>query len=279
MSVEDYLALGTERRRSPAELRIGIYAIAKNEAANIEPFLETCGGAAHVLICDTGSTDGTVAKIAISGAHGLSWRSINVAPWRFDSARNAALALVPEWIDVCVALDLDERLSPHWAEALRDAWTPETTNALVWYQNADGYEGWDNRRIHSRRGWTWRYPCHECIYPVDGLEPRAAWIPEIVARHLRAELHVAEYLPLLELGLDEDPNSERMMFYLGREYFNAGKFKDAAVLLRRYLSRTPEPTPEPAAIWLRKAEEAQQRAFDSSQGALAGRLNAAGRDV
>ena len=81
-------------------MKIYIYAIAKNERRFCERFMASCAGADGVLVLDTGSTDGTPDELRRLGAE------VDVAlleNWRFDRARNMALALVPADADVCVA--------------------------------------------------------------------------------------------------------------------------------------------------------------------------------
>ena len=39
-------------------------------------------------------------------------------PWRFDVARNHALSLIPDDVDLCISLDLDEVMVPGWRAAL-----------------------------------------------------------------------------------------------------------------------------------------------------------------
>ena len=62
-----------------------------------------------VFVLDTGSTDGTPELLRQLGAHVT--QEI-ITPWRFDTARNRALALVPEDADLCVCTDLDEVFHP-----------------------------------------------------------------------------------------------------------------------------------------------------------------------
>jgi glycosyltransferase involved in cell wall biosynthesis len=89
-------------------VKIAVYAISKNEAMFVERFCSAVD-ADLILIADTGSTDNTVE---LAKQHGAQVPEICITPWRFDDARNAALALLPRDIDVCVSLDLDEELQP-----------------------------------------------------------------------------------------------------------------------------------------------------------------------
>ena len=52
-----------------------------------------------VYVLDTGSTDGTAERLRALGAVVVEER---VEPWRFDTARNRSLELVPEDADICV---------------------------------------------------------------------------------------------------------------------------------------------------------------------------------
>ena len=229
---------------------VGVYAIALNEEANVHPWLENVKNADYILVADTGSTDETVMEIELSQTFGSrlandgsyiscsrpELHDLSIVPWRFDLARNAALALMPKWVDICVALDLDETISPHWKEAILDNWQDGVNNVCPWFVNGDGYECWDSRRIHSRNGWRWHLPVHEQLYPYL-IEPQYAYVPDIVVRHPRAIWHPG-YLPLCELGLRENPTDPHALFFLGREYVNCERYDEAVTLLSRYLALT-----------------------------------------
>src|SRR5208282_5633086 len=92
-------------------LKICVYAICRNEEWCVDRFLDAAKDADLIQIADTGSTDGTCAKIeewAVRncgvkfGEDGLpksfvpkvQLNHIWIKPWRFDLARNAGLALV-----------------------------------------------------------------------------------------------------------------------------------------------------------------------------------------
>ena len=227
-----------------AELRIAVYAIALNEALHARRFVEACAGADLVLVADTGSTDGTSDILREAGA---AVHAIAVKPWRFDDARNAALALVPRDIDVCFALDLDEVLSAGWSDAVRAQWRPGTTRGRyrhVWTHEADGSPDvhYIADRAHARHGYRWRHACHEGIY-ADRIEERSIRIEDMRVDHW-PDLGKSrgQYLTLLEATRDEDPDCTRNSFNLGREYRYHSRFVEAERELRRYLAL-------PASTW------------------------------
>ncbi|MEI2419703.1 hypothetical protein V6O07_05470, partial [Arthrospira platensis SPKY2] len=102
-------------------MKICVYAISKNEEQFVKQFCESAKDADLILIADTGSIDGTVEQARACGA---VVHEICITPWRFDKARDAALALIPRDIDVCISLDLDERLEPGWREEIGRVWRP-----------------------------------------------------------------------------------------------------------------------------------------------------------
>ena len=105
-------------------MKICVYAISKNEEMFVERFCNSAKDADLILIADTGSTDKTVKLAKKCGA---VVNHITITPWRFDDARNAALAMIPRDIDVCVSLDLDEELQPGWREEIERVWIDGTT--------------------------------------------------------------------------------------------------------------------------------------------------------
>ena len=218
-------------------MKIWIYAIAKNEEEFCKRFMASCTGADGVSILDTGSTDSTVEHLRELGAH---VESREIAPWRFDTARNESLRLVPEDADVCVCLDLDEVLAPGWREALEAAWRPETTRGrylYIWSHDAAGGDGvaFYADKVHARHGYHWRHPVHEILEP-DKAEHQVL-IPGLRIDHWPdGTKSRASYLPLLELAVREDPDGDRNMHYLGREYMFHGRWGDAMQTLMRHLA-------------------------------------------
>ena len=94
---------------------ICVYAICKNEAKFVDRWMDSMSEADHIVVLDTGSDDGTVEQLRERGAQ----VTVEViSPWRFDTARNRSLELVPEDTDICVCTDLDEVFRPGWRKAL-----------------------------------------------------------------------------------------------------------------------------------------------------------------
>ena len=136
-------------------MKIAVYAISKDEEKFVERFCASAKEADLILIADTGSTDGTVAEAQRCGA---TVHHICITPWRFDLARNAALALVPRDIDVCVSLDLDEVLEPGWREEIERVWTEKTTRLRYMFDWGVGIK-FKYEKIHARHGYMWHHPC------------------------------------------------------------------------------------------------------------------------
>jgi hypothetical protein len=89
--------------------RIAVYAIARDEETQLERWADAHADADVLLIADTGSTDRTVSR---GRELGIDVREIDIEPFRFDVARNRALDLLPDRINLCASIDLDEASRP-----------------------------------------------------------------------------------------------------------------------------------------------------------------------
>jgi len=81
-------------------MRIAVYTIAKNEEAFVQRWYDSAKEADHLLILDTGSTDNTTTLAHSLGIHTVTRE---FSPWRFDTARNMALSMLPKTL-TCVLL-------------------------------------------------------------------------------------------------------------------------------------------------------------------------------
>lgn len=223
-------------------MKIAVYTIALNEVGFVQQWAESAKDADYLLIADTGSTDGTIELADKLYVHTAS---ISIKPWRFDDARNAALALLPPDIDYCIALDMDEVLIPGWREHLESMPTQTTRPRYkyTWNWNADGSPGlqYGGDKIHARHGYRWKHPVHE-VLTTDRIEEVQHWVGLEIHHHADNSKPRSQYFPLLAQSVKEDPLDDRNAFYYARELFFYGKDKEAVEEFKRHLSL-------PKAVW------------------------------
>ncbi len=204
--------------------------------------MTSCKGAEVVLVCDTGSTDGTAQRLRELGA---IVHEIVEKPWRFDKPRNRSLDLLPGDIDLCVCLDLDEVLQEGWVEAIGATWRKHEGRIhrlsydFVWSWKEDGTPElrFNSDKIHSRHGWHWRHPCHETLYWKGEGEPVRDFAPGLhIHHHPDPTKSRAQYFPLLKMAVDEEPDNDRMRHYYARELMYVGRHEKAIEEFRIHLS-------------------------------------------
>jgi len=220
-------------------MKIAVYAIAKNEEKHVKRFCESAKDADLIVIADTGSEDDTVPLAKDCGA---IVHEINITPFRFDVARNAALALVPADVDICVSMDLDELLLPGWREEIEKCWSEDITRLNI------GFDFGEHRvfypsRAHNRHGYYWKYPCHEYITPDIRVKDTCGHTSFVMMTHKPDDTKSrGQYMDLLEMAIKEDPNCHRSCYYYARELTFKARWQEAIVELKRYLAL-------PAATW------------------------------
>lgn len=198
-----------------------------------------------VVVTDTGSTDLTVEKLRKRGA--VVYEE-TISPWRFDTARNIAMDHIPEDMEICVSNDLDEVFERGWRKKLEEAWQPFHTRAryqFIWSHNKDGTpaQQFPMEKIHRRHGFRWVHPVHEVLEYSGDEQDLTVWVNGMVLHHYPDQSKPrAQYLPLLELSSRENPQDDRTMFWLGREYMYYEMYDQCIAALKRHLEL-------PAAKW------------------------------
>ncbi|NBV47256.1 MAG: hypothetical protein EBR86_16875 [Planctomycetia bacterium] len=236
--------MGAVRRRPSggpavtARLRIAVYALAKNEAANVARWAASCTDADVRVVTDTGSTDGTPERLMESG---VDVRHGAVVPWRWDDAHTLSLNHVPANVDVCVRLDLDEVLVPGWREAIESHWKNGVSALHHGYEWEPGVV-MSQERVHARAGYHWRQATHEGLVRWDGQPDTRGGIvgkdgrPLVLIRQHRQERkpHSTD-LDLCQRAVDEAPHDARARWYLAREHLIRNDPARAREEFRRYL--------------------------------------------
>ena len=219
-------------------IKVCVYAICKNEEKFVKRWVNSMKEADNIYVLDTGSTDNTVKKLKELG---VKVKTKIITPWRFDIARNESLNLVPKNTDICVCTDLDEVFEPGWRKKLEQAWTKNTTCARYNYnwsldENNKPLVNFYIEKIHSRKNYKWTHPVHE-VLTYTGPNENTITIDNITVNHYPDHNKSrSSYLPLLELSVNEDPNDDRNMHYLGREYMYYNMYEQSINILKRHLS-------------------------------------------
>ena len=217
-------------------MRIAVYTIAKNEEANVRRWADSCQDADYRVVCDTGSQDRTVELLE---QQGVTVHNIQQTPWRFDGARNQALDWCPDDADICISLDMDEWLMPGWRQAIEQAWTQGTTRLSYLYVFAADVsdQGFWANKIHARQGYRWRRAVHESVFPQGITEQeRACHCNLILQIQNTQQPHRRDYLELMALAHQEDPQDSQLAFWYARECVHHGEHARAKTALDDFLS-------------------------------------------
>lgn len=239
--------------------RVCVYAICKNEEKFVDRFMDSMEEADLVVVLDTGSTDRTVAKLKARGAYVYQEK---IEPWRFDVARNRSLSYIPEDIDICACIDLDEVFEPGWREKLEAAWNGEFTRAEYWFVWSHKEDGTPDKvskkeKIHRRKDFKWVHPVHEVLKYEGAGEEKVVFIDDLFLHHYPDnQKSRGQYLPLLELSAAENPGNSQIIFWLGREYMYYNRHDECIRTLENYLAL-------PSALWEEERSAAMRYIADS----------------
>ena len=218
--------------------KICVYAICKNESKFIDRWYNSIKEADYICVLDTGSTDGSFEKLKTLN---IITEQKTYKNFRFDQARNDSINLIPKDTNICVCVDLDEIFIPGWTKILKEQWKNTTTQAryrYTWNFNPDGTEGtvFMADKIHKYNFFKWVNPVHEVLTPINPKTQNIINIPQIQLNHYADTTKSrSSYLPLLELSVKENPNNDRNMHYLGREYMFYKQYDKAINCLKKHL--------------------------------------------
>ncbi len=218
--------------------KICVYTICKNEEKFVERWVNSAREADLLVVGDTGSLDESVDKLENLG---VIVYKLDINPWRFDVARNKVLELIPGDVDICVSLDMDEVLSTGWRKIVEENWKDDTTRiGYVYNWNFDEYGNpittFISNKIHERKSYKWTHPVHEVLeYIGDKIEKIEFGGGIHIDHHSDPTKSRAQYLDLLELSVEEKPDDDRNVHYLGREYMYRRMYDKSIEMLKKHL--------------------------------------------
>ncbi|GJD37542.1 hypothetical protein FMGBMHLM_4476 [Methylobacterium aerolatum] len=205
----------------------------------MERWAKSAVDADYRIVADTGSTDDTVPLLRELG---VNVYNIAVRPWRFDDARNAAMALIPSDVDICCTMDMDRWLEPDWRNKLETAWESDTTALFCRTayktdeKSSNELRSWPTKNFHSRWGYRFRRPVHEALVYTGDREKEVSCLDLTMyeAQDLTKSTR-RQYLPLMQLAQKEDPSDPQICFWLARELMWAGQDLQSAEMFKNYL--------------------------------------------
>lgn len=215
-------------------MQTAIYTIAKNEVHNVAAFMKAADGA-PVYVLDTGSTDDTVSLLK---QHGANVKQQVITPWRFDTARNVALEMVPNNTDVCVSLDMDEVIEQGWQTKLKEQWRGNIGNykyIAEWKDEAKTIPAVmaPRTRLHARKGFEWHRKIHEVIRPLPNVAIDNC-DTDIWVRHYQDDKQ-RHYSAVLDELIAEDPNDFNARIQRAGEMYQKERWADAIRDYKAYL--------------------------------------------
>lgn len=212
-------------------MRISVVLIVKNEAAVLARCLDSVKEADEIVICDTGSTDGTLEI-----ARQYTDKIFTDYVWEdhFANARNhARLKATGDWI---LSIDADEYLTCPFS-AVRDAARLAfmAVNVKMTAESGPTSTFWFPRLFRRSENVWWEGAVHNHL-SVMGEDVGAVTItfgysPAHGEDPLRS-------LRILEKAVATNPDCVRERFYLGREYFYRGMYDKALPMLGRYVQQS-----------------------------------------
>jgi glycosyltransferase involved in cell wall biosynthesis len=210
-------------------MTVAVYTCTLNEAKHVERWYESAKDADCLLMLDTGSSDYTVE---VARDLGILVHEAVISPFRFDDARNVALALIPRTIDVVIQLDADEVFQPGWRQVLDQV--PANENRWSYWLEPEAGHAWTRSlrsNAHRRHGFRWVHPVHEVI-----TGPDADSHIDITIIHKPDLTKDRSYLlDMLATAVREAPHDHRVRFYYGRELHWRGMWGQARTHLNHFL--------------------------------------------
>lgn len=228
--------------------KICVYAIAKNEEKNVVRWVASMQPADHIIVLDTGSTDNTVELLS---SLGVEVHQKIYEHFRFDTARNDSLALVPDEYNIRVCTDLDEFWqSNNWASILKENWdeeNPRVVYSYVWsHTNAGNGKEFVLNKIHGKDpDLIWEGVVHEhLISKKTGSRMFDKFIDlrdKLVLHHYPDYTRDKKfYLDLIKERVKEHPNDHQAWFLWGNEEKAKGSIEKALEAYQHVLSHAED---------------------------------------
>lgn len=203
---------------------------------NAEPTFEKCLSSARpvvdeLIVVDTGSTDKTIeiAKKYADRIEHFTWID------DFSAARNYSFSLcTKEWI---TWLDSDDYVPPEEADKIKALDFTDKDIIIANYVYAKDQHGNSRMNVPRERfirrslGLRWEGEIHEYFRMGNA----RVWVSDINIHHEKQHGTSERNIALLEKSVKKNPDNPRNVYYLGKEYYEAGRNDEALPHLERFV--------------------------------------------
>jgi glycosyltransferase involved in cell wall biosynthesis len=231
--------------------KICVYAICKNESKFVDKWLESMSEADYVVVLDTGSTDGTYEMLK-EDKRVYRVEQKQITPWRFDTARNESMKLIPEDANILLCTDLDEILESGWGDIIRNTWDDDL-HVRGWYKyiwkhngNGDPERVFHYDKLHNRN-YHWKSIVHEMlvsdVYSEEYERNHICYLFDsgVTLHHYPDPTKSrANYLPMLKIRCEEEPDDYNAKIYLAHELCYRSKYEESTELLKSLIPELPK---------------------------------------
>ena len=191
-------------------LKIAAYGII-NKNDDIQPWLDSLSDVDYIIaVCSHGVGD------KIPKHDNLIIHEIGLEPWKIDQARNIAISLIPNNVNICICIDSNERLFSGWKYTLDKLWENDTTRLFHTFVNTITKKRYMTCRIHTRYGYRWKRP----ILPdlISTIDEYISTGPELVIYGTDLDNIPINYkIKMLRHAYEEDTTDMKALFMLGKE--------------------------------------------------------------
>lgn len=237
--------------REDGQPTIGLAIIARDEEASLPTLLDSLGfpgdeaAVDHVVVCDTGSKDGTREVARERGCVVVEFEWCD----DFSAARQASYDALPQ-VDFTLWADCDDVLEDaHKLREIAARLPPQIAGTIHRYNYAQDEHGncicelWRERLVRPQAIAGWELPIHE-VLKVEGEllhVDEVTWTHQLTPERVEGRDPKRNYKILQRdyersLERDERPNT-RTLAYLGTEALALGEAGEAAERFREYLKR------------------------------------------
>ena len=216
-------------KRVTDKVIVTVYAICKNEKERIHKWLDSFGIADYVCVLDTGSEDGTweILQEEAKKRNNLIIEQKTIIPWRYDTARNESMKLIPKNTVMYFMADIDEVIKEsNWIDKVRSTWHPTFNRGMYTYnRNVDENDfvirAIKEYRIHNKKWTHWENVVHEALINDKGEKQfyiESCTPIDITVWHYPKDNKEQDYVALCERAVEDNPEDWIMQLQLAIEY-------------------------------------------------------------